>query len=94
MKNAPEKFEKIEGHDPSVVVIDEVVGMWVALLFIEKRFLNVFLTFLIFRIMDVFKPFPARRFDKMRGGFGIMMDDVIAGVYANILMHIFTLVFK
>jgi phosphatidylglycerophosphatase A len=44
----------------------------------------------MFRVMDVLKPFPARHFDKMSGGFGIMMDDVIAGVYANILTHIFT----
>jgi phosphatidylglycerophosphatase A len=85
-----EEFEKRYGHDPSVVVIDEVVGMWISLLFVEKGILNVFVAFLMFRVMDVLKPFPARHFDKMSGGFGIMMDDVIAGVYANILTHIFT----
>jgi phosphatidylglycerophosphatase A len=84
-----EEFEKRYGHDPSVVVIDEVVGMWISLLFVEKGILNVFVAFLMFRVMDVLKPFPARHFDKMSGGFGIMMDDVIAGVYANILTHIF-----
>jgi phosphatidylglycerophosphatase A len=85
-----EEFEKRDGHDPSVVVIDEVVGMWISLLFVERGILNVFVAFLMFRVMDVLKPFPARHFDKMSGGFGIMMDDVIAGVYANILTHIFT----
>ncbi len=89
-----EEFERRDGHDPSVVVIDEVVGMWISLLFFEKKILNVFLAFLIFRIMDVLKPFPASRFDKMKGGFGIMMDDVVAGIYANILTHIFTLFLK
>jgi phosphatidylglycerophosphatase A len=84
-----EEFEKRYGHDPSVVVIDEVVGMWISLLFVEKGILNVLVAFLMFRVMDVLKPFPARHFDKMSGGFGIMMDDVIAGVYANILTHIF-----
>ncbi|CUS98079.1 phosphatidylglycerophosphatase A [Candidatus Kryptobacter tengchongensis] len=79
------RFEQRDGHDPKIVVVDEIVGMWLSLLFIEKKILNVFIAFLVFRAMDVIKPPPARGFDRMKGGFGIMMDDVVAGIYANIL---------
>ncbi|MEN3039205.1 MAG: phosphatidylglycerophosphatase A [Candidatus Kryptonium sp.] len=87
------EFERKNGHDPSVVVIDEMVGMWVSLLFVEKKFSNVLIAFLIFRAMDIIKPPPARKFDRMNGGIGIMMDDVIAGIYTNILMQIISYLF-
>jgi phosphatidylglycerophosphatase A len=57
-----EEFEKRYGHDPSVVVIDEVVGMWISLLFVEKGILNVFVAFLMFRVMDVFKTISSSSF--------------------------------
>lgn len=82
------KFEKRDGHDPKVVVVDEIIGMWISILFIEKKILNIFIAFLIFRAMDVIKPPPAREFDRMKGGFGIIMDDVVAGIYANILTQL------
>ncbi|CUU09716.1 phosphatidylglycerophosphatase A [Candidatus Kryptobacter tengchongensis] len=82
------RFEQRDGHDPKIVVVDEIVGMWLSLLFIEKKILNVFIAFLVFRAMDVIKPPPARGFDRMKGGFGIMMDDVVAGIYANILTQV------
>ncbi len=83
------EFEKRDGHDPSIVVVDEVVGMWISLFFIQKKIGIVLFSFLVFRIMDVIKPPPARKFDKMSGGIGIMMDDVVAGIYANVLTQIF-----
>lgn len=87
------EFERRNGHDPPVVVIDEIVGMWISLLFIEKKLGTVLTAFLIFRFMDVVKPPPARTFDRLKGGFGIMMDDVIAGIYANVLTQIIWKVF-
>ncbi|MFN3134086.1 MAG: phosphatidylglycerophosphatase A [Candidatus Kryptonium sp.] len=85
---ASTKFEQRDGHDPSIVVVDEIVGMWISLLFIEKKFGAVLTVFLIFRLMDIIKPPPARTFDRLKGGFGIMMDDVIAGIYANALTQV------
>ena len=87
------EFEKRDGHDPSIVVVDEIVGMWVALLFVQKEIGTVLFSFFVFRIMDVIKPPPAKNFDRMNGGIGIMMDDVVAGVYANVLTQIFYRIF-
>lgn len=82
------EFERRDGHDPSIVVVDEIVGMWISLLFIEKKLGAILTAFLIFRLMDIIKPPPARTFDRLKGGFGIMMDDVIAGIYANALTQV------
>ena len=76
------------GHDPAEVTIDEVVGMWISLIFLPKKILITLTAFFIFRLLDIIKPYPARRFDAMHGGFGIMMDDVIAGIYANIIIQL------
>lgn len=75
-------------EDPGVVVIDEVVGMWVTLLFLPLTALTAGLGFLAFRAMDVFKPYPARQLEHLHGGWGIMADDLMAGVYANLLVRI------
>ena len=81
-------MEQALGHDPHEVTIDEVVGMWVSLLLLPKSWLIAIVAFLLFRFFDIIKPFPARRFDRLKGGFGIMMDDVVAGVYTNIVLQI------
>jgi phosphatidylglycerophosphatase A len=85
---AADQMEKIYGHDPAEVTIDEILGMWISLLFLPKSLLIAITAFIIFRLMDIMKPFPARRFDAARGGFGIMFDDVVAGTYANLLTHL------
>jgi len=85
-------MEKRYGHDPSEVTIDEVVGMWITLFLLPKTILIAFAAFFIFRFFDIIKPFPARKFDTMHGGIGIMMDDVISGIYANITMQIILLI--
>jgi phosphatidylglycerophosphatase A len=85
-------MENRYGHDPSEVTIDEVVGMWISLFLLPKTYLVALASFLIFRLLDIIKPFPARKFDNMHGGFGIMMDDVIAGIYANIILQLALLV--
>jgi phosphatidylglycerophosphatase A len=73
--------------DPGVVVVDEVVGMWVTLLFVPFTPAAAAAGFLLFRALDVFKPWPARQFESLPGGWGIMTDDVMAGIYANLLLH-------
>jgi len=74
--------------DPQEVVIDEVMGMAVALAFLPLNFKTIGLGFLLFRILDVTKPFPVRHFEKLPGGWGIVMDDVMAGIYANVGLRI------
>jgi phosphatidylglycerophosphatase A len=73
-----------ETPDPSIVVIDEVVGMWIALFLLPKTPIAILLAFLAFRAFDILKPFPARHVERIPHGWGIMLDDVVAGVYANV----------
>jgi phosphatidylglycerophosphatase A len=69
-------------EDPGQVVIDEVAGQWIALLASPVEIRHVLLAFVLFRVFDIVKPWPARQLEKLHGGFGIMMDDVAAGIYA------------
>jgi phosphatidylglycerophosphatase A len=71
-------------HDPGQVVIDEVAGMLVTLFLNPASWFSAVSGFLLFRAADIFKPFPARRFERLPGGLGIMADDVMAGIYANL----------
>ncbi len=88
------KMEKEYGHDPSRVVIDEIVAMWVSLVFIPKRLFLIAIAFMIFRMLDIFKPFPANYFDKKTGGLWIMLDDFVCGVFTNIALQIYLYVLK
>ncbi len=81
-------MEKHYGQDPSEVVLDEIVGQWIALLLLPKIWYIALASFFVFRFFDIVKPPPARQFDRMHGGFGIMMDDVAAGVYANLVLQV------
>lgn len=83
------RMEKAYGHDPSRVVIDEIVAMWISLVFLPKRFFLMVLAFFIFRMLDILKPFPASYIDKKNGGLAIMLDDVVCGVYTNIIIHVY-----
>ncbi len=74
--------------DPSSVVIDEIVGMWVTLLFVPHSIFLMVIGFFLFRVMDIIKPQPARYLEKFPHGWGIMLDDVAAGIYANILLQL------
>ncbi len=82
------KFEAIYGKDPKQCTIDEMVGMWITLLFIPKYIWYILFAFIIWRILDIIKPFPANIFEKINGGWGIMLDDIMAGLYSLILVHI------
>lgn len=88
------KLENALGRDPNIVVIDEIVGMWIALFLIPKEWIYVVVAFIVFRFFDIIKPPPARQFDQMSGGVGIMMDDVVAGIYANIITQLFLYFFE
>jgi phosphatidylglycerophosphatase A len=74
--------------DPGQVVIDEVNGMLVTLAFIPVGVSGALAGFFIFRLLDALKPFPANRLESLHGGFGIMADDVMAGVYSNIALRL------
>lgn len=73
--------------DPGRVVVDEIVGVWISLAFLPISFGVVLAGFLIFRVLDVLKPFPAGRLAALRGGWGIVADDVVAGIYTNLIIH-------
>jgi phosphatidylglycerophosphatase A len=88
------KFELVYGKDPSECTIDEVVGMWISLLFLPKTILISSLAFVIWRILDIIKPFPARNFEKLKGGTGIILDDIASGIYTFIIVHIILIIFK
>lgn len=85
---ASEIMEAYYGHDPAEVTIDEVLGMWFTLFLLPKSIVVAITGFFIFRILDIVKPFPARKFDEAKGGFGIMMDDVICAFYSNLILQI------
>lgn len=79
--------EKDWGKDSSRVVIDEVAGMMVSLLFIPVTLNYVIAGFVLFRLLDITKPLMIRRTESLPGGWGVMMDDIIAGAYTNLLLH-------
>ena len=87
------RLEKQLGEDPSIVVIDEIVGMWISLFFLPKIPAIYIGAFVLFRVFDIVKPSPARQVEQYKGGWGIMLDDVFAGIYANIVMQIILLIF-
>ena len=79
------------GHgapDPSIVVIDEIVGMWISLLLLPKTIPSVLIAFIAFRVFDILKPPPARHAERIPNGWGIMLDDVVAGVYSNLTVRL------
>ncbi len=86
---AADSAEKILGKDSSHIVIDELCGYFVSILFVPKTFGYLFAAFLLFRFFDIVKPPPVRNIEKMvPGGTGIMMDDVMAGIYANVCLQV------
>lgn len=87
---ASEKIERKQGEkDPSCIVIDEFAGYMAAMLFIPINLKSLLLAFIVFRILDIFKPSPIRQIErKLRGGLSVMMDDVVAGLITNLLIRI------
>lgn len=79
-------MEKYYGEDASCIVIDEVVGMQITLLLSPASIKAGVAGFVLFRIFDIVKPFPAGRSQKLPGGLGVVIDDVLAGLYALAVM--------
>ncbi|HEY7501311.1 MAG TPA: phosphatidylglycerophosphatase A [Vicinamibacterales bacterium] len=76
------------GIDPGPIVLDEVVGMLITLALVPVGLTGALAGFFLFRVFDVIKPFPAARFEKLHGGLGVMADDAMAAIYANIVLRI------
>jgi len=74
-------------EDPGVVVVDEVAGQWITLVGLPFTPAVAFAGFVLFRLMDVVKPWPARDLERLHGGWGIMADDVAAGVLAHLALR-------
>ncbi|MCM2267934.1 MAG: phosphatidylglycerophosphatase A [Elusimicrobiales bacterium] len=76
-------------HDDPRIVIDEVIGYWTALLFLDRTPFNLAAAFVLFRALDTLKPWPIKKLEtSIAGGFGIIIDDVLAGVEANLLTRL------
>src|SRR5262249_12665978 len=75
-------------HDPSEVVVDEVAGVLITMLFLPLTIATCVAGFLLFRALDVLKPWPASRAERLPGGWGIMADDILCGIIANIVIHL------
>ena len=82
------KVEQTLGHDAKKIVIDEWAGMFLTLLFVPYSFSNYVIAFFAFRAFDVIKLPPAAQAEKLPGGWGVTMDDVVAGVQANVVTQL------
>ena len=79
--------KKLGTHDHGSIVWDEFVGLWVALVFVPVTWLNLLLGFVLFRFFDIVKPWPIKWLDKkVGGGLGVMIDDVVAGLFAGLCL--------
>lgn len=89
---AGEAEKILDDRDPGVVVIDEIVGMLITMIAVPVTPLTMALGFILFRVFDIAKPFPVNFFDQhFHGGLGIMLDDVVAGIYSLIIMQLILL---
>ncbi|HKZ08452.1 MAG TPA: phosphatidylglycerophosphatase A [Methylomirabilota bacterium] len=81
------RVERVLGHkDPGIIVVDEVAGMMLSVLLLPRTIPVLLVAFILFRLFDVWKPFPAHESQAFTGGLGVMLDDLIAGAYALILV--------
>jgi phosphatidylglycerophosphatase A len=82
-----EKILKENEKDPSHIVIDEFAGLWLTLLFVQPSYKNAIAGFILFRIFDIAKPFGIRKMEQFKKGWGIMLDDLLAGLYSNLILQ-------
>lgn len=75
--------------DPGFIVVDEVAGMLITMLLVPATVVTIIAGFVVFRVLDIVKPWPARRLERLPGGAGVMADDVMAAAYGNLIMHAF-----
>ncbi|OQX85116.1 MAG: hypothetical protein B6D63_02975 [Candidatus Latescibacteria bacterium 4484_7] len=82
------EMEKYYGHDAHEIVIDEVVGMQITLLLVRPDITTALIGFVLFRVFDIAKPFPVGLSQKLRGGYGVVIDDFLAGVYSRVVLFL------
>lgn len=82
------KVEEYWGKDNYRVVIDEIAGMYITMMFIPLTATTLIAGLLLFRLFDITKPLYIRKLEKLPGGTGVMMDDVLAGIYANLVLQV------
>lgn len=85
------QVEALWGKDHNRVVIDEVAGMCISLLFIPVSVKYIVIGFLLFRFFDIAKPLFIRKMESLNGGWGVMADDVLAGIYSNLILQLLVL---
>lgn len=78
----------LQKEDPAEVVIDEAAGLLLTLFLLPATAFNLCLGFVLFRLFDILKPYPIKRLEKLRGGAGIVLDDLLAGVFGNICLRL------
>jgi len=89
---AQEAERLLGGKDPGAIVIDEVAGMAIAVLTLPLSVGVIAAAFLLFRVFDIVKPYPANALQRLRGGVGVMIDDVVAGLYALAVLRVLRVV--
>ena len=72
--------------DNNIIVIDEIAGMWITLLFVPMQLWWIISAIVLFRILDIVKPYPIKKIERLKGGYGVMLDDIAAGIYAGIAL--------
>ena len=87
------KAEKELGHDDNKIILDEFLGYFIAVLFLPKTLVIAVIAFILFRFFDMFKPEPVNIVQKLPAGWGVMADDIMAGVYSNISLQLLIRIF-
>lgn len=83
-----DKFESEYGKDPHQFTLDEFIGSWITLLFIPKKIWFLIPAFILWRLFDIYKPFPAKNVELIKGGWGVILDDVVSGIYSFIIIQL------
>ena len=84
--------EKTLGHDDKRIVIDEFAGYYLSVILLPKSIFVMVAGFVLFRIFDILKPYPINKIQDLRGGYGIMADDLLAGIISNIIIRLLLLI--
>jgi phosphatidylglycerophosphatase A len=77
---------RYDGEDPGYIVIDELAGICIAMAGHSITLMNTIIGFVLFRVFDITKPYPIKQAERLKGGYGIVADDVIAGIFVNVIL--------
>lgn len=86
------KLEFEWGKDSSMIVIDEVAGIWISVLWVRYDVLSIITAFILFRFFDIVKPLGIRYAERANKGIGVMLDDIVAGIYTNLILQFFYII--